>query len=275
MYSTISRQMSSHSHMSNVTLVRAFSSLPDRLREELLAAFFSIVSNYRERRWEPTELNGGKLCEVVYTILKGVAEGSYLPKAKKPRNMVRACQQLENEALGAPRSIRIQIPRMLIALYEIRNNRNVGHVGGDVDPNQMDAICVLQMSKWIMAELVRVLHGVDVDEAKALIEGLVERDTPQIWEVDGKKRVLTDNLSMRDKTLLLLHSVNGKVSDADLLVWTEYSNPSAYRRNILGNLHRDRMIEYDKKNRISQISPRGIMDVEERLLGRAESNVKA
>lgn len=264
--------MSSHSHMSNAALVRAFGSLPDRLREELLAAFCSIVKNYRERRWEPAELNGGKLCEVVYTILKGVAEGSYLPRAKKPRNMVRACQQLENEASGAPRSIRIQIPRMLIALYEIRNNRNVGHVGGDVDPNQMDAICVLQMSKWIMAELVRVLHGVDVDEAKALIEGLVERDTPQIWEVDGKRRVLTDNLSMRDKTLLLLHSVNGKVPDADLIMWTEYSNRSVYRRNILGKLHRDRMIEYDARMRVAQISPRGITDVEERLLARPESD---
>ena len=33
-------------------------------------------------------------------------------------------------------SVRIQISRMIVALYEVRNNRNVGHVGSEVDPNQ-------------------------------------------------------------------------------------------------------------------------------------------
>lgn len=140
------------------SLASVFGTLPDTLRTELVDAFNQIVKNFRERRWEPAELNGGKLCEVVYTILKGYAAGTYPPRAKKPRNMVMACQNLANgAAASAPRSIRIQIPRMVIALYEIRNNRNVGHVGGDVDPNHMDAVCVLQIAKWIMAELVRVL----------------------------------------------------------------------------------------------------------------------
>src|SRR2546423_9437344 len=106
--------------------------------------------------------------------------------------MVVACQKLEAETEKkiVPRSIRIQIPRMLVALFEIRNNRNVGHVGGDVDPNHMDAVCVLQMSKWIVAELVRVFHNVDVDTATEIVDTLVERETPLIWEVNGLKRVL-------------------------------------------------------------------------------------
>ena len=40
---------------------QAFSQLPERLREELLGAFKEIVTNFSERRWEPAELNGGKL----------------------------------------------------------------------------------------------------------------------------------------------------------------------------------------------------------------------
>ena len=35
------------------------------------------------------------------------------------------------------------------------NNRNVGHVGGDVDPNHMDATGVLAQCNWVMGELVR------------------------------------------------------------------------------------------------------------------------
>jgi len=91
-------------------LASVFGSLPPSLRDELLDAFNQIVKNYRERRWEPAELNGGKLSEVAYTILKGYADGKYPAKAKKPSNMVDACKRLETEAAHAPRSIRIQIP---------------------------------------------------------------------------------------------------------------------------------------------------------------------
>jgi len=61
-----------------------------------------------------------------------------------------------------PRSFQILIPRLLPALYEIRNNRGVGHVGGDVDPNYMDATMVVGAVKWIMGELTRVFHSVSV-----------------------------------------------------------------------------------------------------------------
>ncbi len=252
--------------MEAAPLAAVFGALPATLRDELLGSFNQIVKNFRERRWEPAELNGGKLCEVVYSILKGYADGTYLVRAKKPRNMLLACQNLENEAAGAPRSIRIQIPRMLIALYEIRSNRNVGHVGGDVDPNHMDAVCVVQMAKWIMAELVRVLHGVDTAEATDIVESLAERDTPLIWEINGKKRVLNPAMSMRDKTLLLLHATDGQVAESDLVSWLEYSNASVYRRDVLRKLHGERLIEYDAAARTAQISPIGIADVEERLL---------
>jgi hypothetical protein len=51
---------------------------------------------------------------------------------------------------------------VLVALYQIRNNRGVGDVGGDVDANQMDASYVLHSVHWVMAELVRILHQTDV-----------------------------------------------------------------------------------------------------------------
>jgi hypothetical protein len=81
-------------------------------------------------------------------------DGSYPKRAKKPDNVVDACRALEQAPADVPRSIRIQFPRMLIALYEIRNNRGVGHTGGDVDPNQMDAVTVVAMTNWVMAEFV-------------------------------------------------------------------------------------------------------------------------
>lgn len=243
-----------------------FGALPPTLRDELIGALDEIVKNFRERRWGPAELNGGKLSEVAYTIVKGYADGSYPKRASKPKNMVDACRALESGAAATDRSIRIQIPRMIVALYEIRNNRNVGHVGGDVDPNHMDAVCVLQMAKWVVAELVRILHDVDTKTATGVVEALASRDTPLIWEVGGKLRVLDTSMSMRDKTLVLLHARNGAVAEADLVSWVEHSNATVYRRDILRKAHKVKLIEYDEAARTAVISPKGITLVEETLL---------
>src|SRR6266404_7962974 len=103
---------------------KAFAGLPEALRKELLDAYQKIMRNFRERRWEPSELNGGKLCEVVYSILRGHVDGKMPARATKPKNMLLACQDLEKaDATKVSRAVRIQIPRMLIALYEVRNSR--------------------------------------------------------------------------------------------------------------------------------------------------------
>src|SRR5713101_9318054 len=81
--------------------------IPDSLRKPLLAAFNEIVKNFREGRWEPSELNGGKLCEVVYTIVRGVVDGHFPAKPGKPKDMVASCRALESENQKFGRSLRI------------------------------------------------------------------------------------------------------------------------------------------------------------------------
>ena len=234
----------------------ALATLPGGLRKELLDTFSEIVNHFRAGRWEPSELNGGKFCEVVYTIVKGHCDSKYPLRASKPKNMPAACLALEAYT-GATRGLRIQIPRMLVALYEIRNNRNVGHVGGDVDPNHMDAVCVLQMSKWILAELVRNFHGVALDEASALVDVIVEREVPAIWSVNEVRRVLPSHLSTTNQALLLLYTASGPLAANDLIAWLEYSNPSRFKAKILGSLHKGRYVEYDQSTGTVTLSPTG------------------
>ncbi|MEW2522935.1 hypothetical protein [Actinacidiphila alni] len=238
--------------------------LPINLREELVSAFGNIARNFSEGRWEPSELNGGKLCEIVYSIVRGHADGSFPQHSSKPSNMVRDCQKLEQET-QLPRSLRIQVPRVLIALYEIRNNRGVGHVGSDVDPNHMDAVAVLYMSKWLVAELIRVFHDVDTVTASESVDSLVERQLEVIWSIDGKKRVLSEKLSLHDKTLLLLYSEPSSVAEKDLLAWTEAANASSYRRDILKKCHKARLVEYDDAARMVRLSPKGARYVEQNI----------
>lgn len=244
--------------------------VPQPLEDELFEKFREIERNFRERRWEPAELNGGKLCEVTYCILRGHIDGSFPSKSYKPANFYDACLKMEKEPVSWGRSIRIQLPRMLIALYEIRNNRNVGHVGGDVDPNHMDAVCVLHMGKWVVAELVRIFHGVSLAEASALVEILSEREVSLIWDAGSVRRVLDNSLSMLEKTLVLLYASAQPLSEAELIKSLEHSNPSVYRRDVLRRAHTDRLIEYDENTKTVKISPLGIKRVETKILPKAQ-----
>jgi hypothetical protein len=241
--------------------------IPDGLRSELLASLNEIERNFRERRWEPSELNGGKLCEVVYSVIRGHGDGKYPARATKPKNMADACKALEQLDSGKfSRAFRIQIPRVLVALYEVRNNRGVGHVGGDVNPNAMDAAFVLSSSKWLVAELIRAFHAVDTDEAERAVELLIERTLPVIWQVGDVRRVLVPGLSMRSKTMLLLYHTSGWVEERALVAWVEHSNPAVYRRDVLAKSHKDRLLEYDRTGARAMISPLGVNLVEKELL---------
>jgi hypothetical protein len=231
---------------------RVLAGLPPVLRDELLKTYRQVLSNYRDGRWEPSELNGGKFCEAVYSIIDGALKGTFPAKASKPTNMLASCQALEqvpaNPARAGDRSLRVLIPRMLPVLYEVRNNRGVGHVGGDVDPNHMDAEAVQSMASWVMAELVRIFHKVPTRGAQDAVDALVERKTPDIWEVEGVKRVLDPKMTAKNQVLMLLHNHSTAWATAtDLLTWVEYSNGSAFRRSVLTPLHKERLIEFDSK----------------------------
>jgi hypothetical protein len=251
---------------------QALVTLPAGLRDPLISCFNEVARNFAEHRWEPAELNGGKFSEVVYTILDGALGGAFAATPSKPSNMVDACRLLENRPPIAgrvgDRSLRILIPRMLPVLYEIRNNRGVGHVGGEVDPNYQDAVAVYQMTSWVMAELIRVFHQVSIGDAQEAVNSLVDRKHPIVWQSDGMRRVLDPSLSKRDQTLLLLYSSGGWVEETELVSWVEYSNLTQYRNRVIVPLHESRLVEYDKNLRRVQMTPLGSKAVEEELLPR-------
>ena len=239
----------------------ALSSLPVGLRDPLLAEYGSILRNYWEGKWTSSELSGGRFCEIVYTILDGCAKGAYASAPTKPSNFVEACRKLES-ATGVPRSSQILIPRLLPALYEIRNNRNVGHVGGDVDPNYMDASAVVAIANWVMAELVRVFHKLSTEEAQALVDSLVDRRVPIVWRSGQTKRVLRTGFSLREEVLVLLSSSGQPASPDDLLKWTETSQ-KRYLTRVLRELHKQRLIEFSAEQGTVQLLPPGAVAASE------------
>lgn len=243
------------------TVSKALATIPAGLRDPLIVEYQSIVQNFLEHRWLPTELRGGRFSEIVYTILDGYAKKTYAAAPSKPHDFVQACRKLENHA-SVPRSFQILIPRMLPALYEVRNNRNVGHVGGDIDPNHMDAVAVLSMCNWIMAELVRVFHGLSVSEAQKVVDALVEVRIPVIWSDGSVKRVLNPKLKLKEQLLLLIATSVPEVSSKQLIKWIEYED-TGYVMKTLRSLHKSRLVEFAEASDEVRILPPGAHFVEQ------------
>lgn len=244
----------------------AFSVLPATLQKDLLDAFNEIVKNYREHRWEPSELNGAKLCEAVHTICVGWLEGGTYPgRAKKPRNLPQACWDMEKtyQHVADSRTTRILIPRMMLGLYDIRNNRGVGHAGAEVDPNMMDATVVLYTAKWLVAELVRLLHTLTTEEATAIVDGLIDREVSWVWTHGDKKRVLHTGMTWKHQTLVLLLTEAGDVAEADLFRWLEHPGLPSFRKDVLKQLHKARLIDYDTDKRTVRLLPPGVTAAED------------
>jgi hypothetical protein len=232
-------------------------SIPAHLRDPLLSEHSEINQNFAERRWRPSELSGGHFCEIVYTVISGYGSGAYAQKIIKPKPFDLACKKLEN-VKNLPRSFQILIPRMLPALYEIRNNRGVGHAGGDVNPNHMDAVLVTTACNWILAEMVRVFHNMSLSDAQIVVDNLADRRTPLIWQKGDLKRVLATDLSLSDQVVVLVASTPNGASIEQLAYWTDYKNKTYLRTKIVASLHRKRLLNFDAKTSIAEALPTGM-----------------
>jgi hypothetical protein len=234
-----------------------FAYLPDTLRDELLEEFDSIVSNYYQEKWTTAELSGGKFCEIVYSIIEGLGTNKFPAHAAKPPSMETSCRLLA-EYNNLSDSLRLSIPRALIFLYDVRNRRGVGHVsGGKIDPNHMDALVVVSTARWIMAELVRETHEVDIGLAQSIVDNLTDRIIPIVWTNNGVKRVLRPSLSAKEQMLVLVYAESGKMKASDIVKSIEYKNSTQFKKNILAKLHQSRVIEYDSKKELVVLTPIG------------------
>lgn len=252
----------------NLNLDQALAAIPFPLRKRLIKNYSTIKNQALESEYDTIGHQAGKLAEVLLRVLQHILTGTYVPLSQGLTNFKAECEKLEMIAKNAgPEGLRILMPRALVFLYTLRNKRDFGHSGGEVDANEIDALTATRLADWCMSELIRVKHNIPLEDAQQICDAIAERKMPAIWNVLGRKRILKTSLSYRDQTLLLLYSeIESGVPTEDLFDWTEHSHRANYRRDILAKLHKARLIEWDKETEMAIISPTGIEEVEQSIL---------
>jgi hypothetical protein len=247
------------------TLDAALQSVPKRVRERVVGKYIELRAAFSQGSFDSCGLRAGHFAESLIRLLQHQLTGTSIPFNEKIGNFVDECRKLERlGGTAGPETLRVAVPRALAFLYTLRNKRGIGHVGGDVDANQIDAATAVRIADWCVCEIVRVVHGMPLEEAQALLDAISVRQLPQVWSVGGRRRVLTAGLNYRAQTLLLLyHEMQTAMPAEDLFQWTEHSNFSVYKRDVLRPLHRARLVEYDPETETVILSPLGIERVEE------------
>lgn len=250
-----------------ISVEAALARVPKTFRTKLIKHYQNLKQAYVRADFGACGTHAGKFSETLIRCVQDLLEGQHT-KFGEQLNLYIEAHRLENlqKTIG-PEPLRVFIPRALCFLYTLRNKRGFAHVGGDLDSDPVDAITCVRVADWCLCELIRVVHNLPLEDAQTLVNAVSAKEVPDVWDVAGKKRVLKAGLEYKAQTLLLLYStVNEAVLVEDLLDWTEYSRMDNYKRNVIGPLHKSRLVEWDKDTDAVLISPTGIWHVEQEIL---------
>jgi hypothetical protein len=238
--------------------------IPTPIIDEIPAAYEEAKRRYHLGDHRPQEVEGGRFAEAVLRALQHVAGQPVTPIGKTLPSVDALLKTFEN-ATGQHDSVRLHIPRTLKVIYDIRNRRDVAHLADGIDPNLQDATLVIGNMDWVLAELVRLYHGVDATRAQEILEDLVTKEVPAIQEINGHPVILSD-LQARDQALLLLYRAGAEGASLDQLAdWLRLRRKD-HLRTRLEKLDSEKLVlEHPRTDRF-YITERGVNEVESRRL---------
>jgi hypothetical protein len=202
-----------------------------------MLAFDEAKRNYYLGGARLAEVEGGRFCEAAFRMLQHAMAGNCTPLGTQlPRVdvMVQGFERLQRASYSD--SIRLHIPRALRMVYDIRNKRDVAHLGDGIDPNLQDSTLVVSVLDWVLAEFIRLYHpSMTPDDAQRIVQDIVTRSCPVVQEFDGFLKVLDPSLSASDYCLVLLYQCGTAGATFEQLC--EWVSPSM-RANLRRTLNR-------------------------------------
>lgn len=187
------------------------------LAEAIVQSYVEMQQRYLAGDWQPTELDGGRLCEAVaracYQLDSGTITHSQLPKE--------LCEKIEDERATRTHALdhadRIFICRAISLVYKFRSSRGSVHISPHYKADYMDSMLTVHVSKWIFAEFLRIAWKKDKTVIAETIAQIVQLEYSLIHELEGIPLVLDHTVSAPVEILLLLnHATAHRLNRDDL-----------------------------------------------------------
>lgn len=237
--------------------------LPQEIIENLINEYLGIKQSLILSKYSPSELNGGRFAECIIRLIQHLDNPPFTPFGQQLPNVDQIIRRAEGNT-SLHDSERFYVPRLSRILLDIRNRRDVAHVGGDVSPNYSDSLFVSQVADWVLVELIRIHYNCHINDARKVIESINQVHVPVVFNSNGFLKVQNSSLSVRNKVLVLLYYKKPEnVLDNELQKWIKYSNGSRFRKDILEQLDNEALVHYEKNTCI--LTSKGVSYVEKNL----------
>lgn len=223
-------------------------SFDHKLVEKLFESYQALTEHYYLGRYRPCALEGGRFAEISLRMLQQTLTGAFTPLGTPIPNFTDEVRKLEKfDKLRFKESLRIQIPRTLQVVFDIRNKRDIGHAGGDVDANYTDASLSLGACNWVLTEFLRIYYTSDINTAQRLVNSLIKIRIPLIQDFDGFLKILKPDLSVPNKILVLLYYIGAEgATITQLNEWLSYRVSRSHMNVALSRLEHEKAFIHRK-----------------------------
>jgi hypothetical protein len=241
--------------------------LGDATEPTLAAQLFEEASKLEEalalKKWQHTELDGGRFAEVAARLIYGVDSGKF----NLSKGVDDCLKYFENPHVAhafPDRQSANQVALILRAIYKLRSQRGAVHVSPTYTANEIDSRMVVEGVRWVLAELLRVFVINDQVALVAAIEELSRFPQPLIRNYGGQPLVQLINLTAEEEVLLHLLNDRTGMTQAQL-VRVIPKDPTGVRRAIK-NLAGGRVRQIIGVGDRWEVTDLGIARIEARLL---------
>lgn len=213
-------------------------SLPDPILQALETEFSNIEMRFAKRDWNPLELSCARFAEAVLRYLEWKESGgNFTPIGTQLQRQSIVNRVLNNAHL--PDELRFLVLKSVELLLDIRNKRNVAHLGSVVNVDEMDGRLALVLAKWVLSEIIRREASLDPKDVQEIINKLSVQEQTLIDEIDGDLVFLETHLiDASDRILATLYHQYPKATDLSALRRiVRYKNSTLFRDNLITKLH--------------------------------------
>lgn len=201
-------------------LIKELSSVVDpALADAVVTSYVEMQQRFLAGDWQPTELDGGRLCEAiaraVYQMDSGTVTHSQLPKE--------LCEKIKDDPPQPGRRHnllqpdRLHICKAIGLVYKFRSSRGPVHISPHYKADFMDSMLIVHAGKWLFAEFLRLAWKKDKEIIAATIAQIVQLEYSLVHELDGVPLVLDESVSAPVEILLLLNHADGNRLQRDVL----------------------------------------------------------
>ncbi|MHC4406777.1 MAG: hypothetical protein ACYTG0_44715 [Planctomycetota bacterium] len=247
------------------TLLGALSPpLDHTLTEQMLDEFLSIERRYALRDWEPATLDGGQFAEASARLIYHQDSGNLSRRRAVNRRLEYIEDPNNNSSHAFPgRKSSLHLCKVIRTVYKFRSDRGAVHIDPDYSANQLDSRLVIETTRWILSEILRVFWQGDRTTVAAAIREIVEFDVPIIGQYDGRLLVQRTDCTTEEEILLLLYQAGEEgLSRRQLgdFVQKDASGVTRALKALSSTKRRQVILTADRNYRLTDLGIKRVMD---------------